>query len=121
MEILNSKEYKKYLKDIKSKMLCSSNIKLAFISEFKENVKDFLFENPDSTMKDILEEFKETKEIADSFKSQVDIESLHKKAKKYLFTKLLILILFALFVLSFLIILFLIYSYGGTTVVSDPY
>lgn len=38
MEILKSKEFKKYLRNIKSKMLCSSNIKLAFISSFKENI-----------------------------------------------------------------------------------
>jgi len=91
MKLLKSKEFKKYLRNIKSKMLCSSNIKLAFISSFKENIQDFLFENPNSSIKEIREEFGEPEEIASSFKSYVNVELLHKKAKKYFFTKLFIL------------------------------
>lgn len=64
------KDYKKFLKKIQKELSCSSNLKLAFIRDFKEQIKDFLahFGNP--------------KEISDSFESHNDLSRLHKHSTK---------------------------------------
>jgi len=118
---LSSKDYRKYIRDIKSKMHCSSNMKLSFISDFNERIKEYIAENSNVTIEKIIEEFGDSDEIANSFNSRNDTKDLEIKAKHYMYLKIIIsaLIIFVVMMIIFLIIMLL--KYGGLITVTNPY
>lgn len=90
-----NKEIKKYCFEIKRHLTCSSNIKLAFISELKNRIYEYIDEHPSEeiTIFDIENRFGTPENIALSFSSTEDMQYLYKKAKKYIFYKILSIIL----------------------------
>lgn len=90
-----NKEIKKYCSEIKRHLTCSSNIKLAFISELKNRIYEYIDEHhsEEITISDIENRFGTPENIALSFSSTEDMQYLHKKAKKYIFYKILSIIL----------------------------
>ncbi|MBR3767704.1 MAG: hypothetical protein IKL10_05635 [Clostridia bacterium] len=68
-----------YYKDISSSLLCKNGKKRIFIRELKSNISDFVENNPDATIEDIMNCFGKPAEIAESFKAETDILTLRKK------------------------------------------
>lgn len=95
-----NKDIKKYCTEIKKQLSCSNNIKLAFISEFKNRIHEYIEEHPgeEITISDIENRFGTPENIALSFTSTEDMQYLHKKARKYIFYKVLSVVLLLLLV-----------------------
>lgn len=93
-------EVKKYLKDIKKELTCSSNLRLAFIHELKEQIKFFVNEEKDVTINDIIANFGDPKEIANSFTSHDDLQRLNKVANKYKYIRIITFIISVIFILT---------------------
>lgn len=101
-----NKEIKKYCHEIKKQLTCSSNIKLAFISELKTRIYEYIEEhsNEEITIFDIENRFGTPEDIALSFASTEDMQYLRKKAKKYIFYKVLsVILLLALIVTAYIL------------------
>lgn len=112
------KDYKRFLKEIKKELTCSPNLKLAFIHDFKEQIKDVINEQ-DITINDVITNFGNPKEIASSFESHNDLQRLNKIAKKYKYLKLLVLILSVIVVIALVfIIYFLIFQNDFTNIIN---
>lgn len=96
-----NKDIKKYFVEIKKSLVCSSNIKLAFISELKSRIHEYIEEHSgeEITIKDIENQFGTPENIALSFATTKDMHYLHKKAKKYIFFEVLSVILFLAIIL----------------------
>lgn len=90
-----NKDIKKYCTEIKKQLSCSNNLKLAFISELKNRIHEYIEEHPgeEITFSDIENRFGTPENIALSFASKEDMQYLNKKAKKYIFYKVLSVIL----------------------------
>ena len=97
-----NKEIKKYCSEIKKLLVCSSNIKLAFISELKNRIYEYIEEHAGEqlTISDIENRFGTPESIAASFASTEDMQYLHKKAKKYIFYKVLSVVLLLALILT---------------------
>jgi len=95
MNKIINKDIIKYCAEIKKLLVCSSNMKLAFISELKRRIYEYIEEHPDEeiTISDIENRFGSPENIALSFASTEDIPYFRKKAKKYIFYKVLSVIL----------------------------
>lgn len=101
-----NKEIKKYCHEIKKQLTCSSNIKLAFISELKTRIYEYIEEhsNEEITIFDIENRFGTPEDIALSFASTEDMQYLRKKAKNYIFYKVLsVILLLALIVTAYIL------------------
>lgn len=106
-----NKDIKKYCSEVKKLLACSGSIKLAFISELKNRIYEYIEEHPDDeiTINDIENRFGTPKDIASSFASAEDMQRLNKKAKKYIFYKilsvvLLLALIFTVYILADVII-----------------
>ncbi|MBQ8496623.1 MAG: hypothetical protein IJ489_04100 [Clostridia bacterium] len=101
-----NKDIKKYCSEIKKHLPCSSNVKLAFISELKNRIHEYIEEHPDEeiTISDIKNRFGTPESIASSFASAEDMQYLHKKAKKYIFYKVLSSILLLALIMAIIIL-----------------
>ena len=109
---------KKYYKEIKGELTCSSNMKLALIKDLKDHIASYRSENPNCTIEAIVNNFGTPKEIASSFESRSDLDRLKKIAKKYKVLKILIPIiaLFVVAIVTFTIILIIaIHAEDGAT------
>lgn len=97
-----NKDIKKYCTEIKKQLSCSNNIKLAFISELKNRIYEYIEEHPgeEITISDIENRFGTPENIALSFASTEDMQYLHKKARKYIFYKVLSVVLLMAFIIT---------------------
>lgn len=101
-----NKDIKKYCSEIKKQLSCSNSIKLAFISELKNRIYEYIEEHPgeEITISDIENRFGTPENIALSFTSTEDMQYLHKKARKYIFYKILsFVLLIALIVTAYIL------------------
>ncbi|MDD3171512.1 MAG: DUF6120 family protein [Bacilli bacterium] len=114
-------ELNHYIKSVKSEINCSSNLKLAFISEFKQRILEFLNENPECNINDVIQEFGSPQQISKGFESQVNIEKLKKQAKKYFYIKIVAFVLLILLVVSCIFLIGMLGNLDGYIVVSDPH
>lgn len=106
-----NKDIKKYCSEVKKLLACSGSIKLAFISELKNRIYEYIEEHPDDeiTINDIENRFGTPESVASSFASAEDMQRLNKKAKKYIFYKilsvvLLLALIFTVYILADVII-----------------
>ena len=97
-----NKDIKKYCSEVKKLLTCPGSIKLAFISELKARIYEYIEEHPDDeiTINDIENRFGTPKDIASSFASAEDMQRLNKKAKKYIFYKILSVVLLLALILT---------------------
>lgn len=97
-----NKDIKKYCSEVKKRLSYSSSIKLAFISELKTRIYEYIEERPDEevTINDIENRFGTPEDIASSFASTEDLQHLNKKAKKYIFYKILSVVLLLALILA---------------------
>lgn len=114
-----NKDINKYLKRIKKELTCSSNLKYAFIHDYKEQINDYINENDNVIIGDIIDHFGNAKEIADSFKDINYDERLNKLAKKYMFIKIITIFLSVIIVIAIFIIVSLFLLSGDTTIVRN--
>ncbi len=105
-----NKDIKKYCSEVKKLLTCPGSIKLAFISELKARIYEYIEEHPDDeiTINDIENRFGTPKDIAESFASTEDMQRLNKKAKKYIFYKILSIVLLLVLILTVYILAYVI-------------
>ena len=101
------RDCKKYFKEIKKELTCSSNMRLALISELKKEITYYIDQNVDCTINNIIDNFGTAIEISSSFETRSDLEKLKKIAKKYTLLKIFlpIIALFLISIVTFTIIL----------------
>ncbi len=85
----NQKIINLYLKQLKATLMCSSSMKMAFISEVKHQIAELEDQFQVLTVEDLHREIGSPDEIARGFESRNDIENLKKKARKYTRTKII--------------------------------
>lgn len=105
-----NKDIKKYCSEVKKLLTCPGSIKLAFISELKARIYEYIEEHPDDeiTINDIENRFGTPKDIAESFASTEDMQRLNKKAKKFIFYKILSAVLLLALILTVYILAYVI-------------
>ena len=79
----NKKIINLYVKRLKTSLVCSTNMKKAFIDEVKHQITELENQIQVLTMEDLQKEIGSPDEIARGFESREDIEKLKEKAKKY--------------------------------------
>lgn len=106
-----NKDIKKYCSEVKKRLACPGGIKLAFISELKNRIYEYIEEHPDDeiTINDIENRFGTPENVASSFASAEDMQRLNKKAKRFIFYKilsvvLLLALIFTVYILADVII-----------------
>lgn len=115
--MLNKNDLKKYYTSIKKNLSCSFNMKSVFIKDLNERVSDFLEENSNSTMENIIENFGSPEEIAKSFDK--DNEYYKRKAKNRLIIEIIILVVLIIcIIVSSIVICNLIQNLGGDITVT---
>lgn len=104
------KDIKKYCFEVKKLLTCPGSIKLAFISELKARIYEYIEEHPDEeiTINDVENRFGTPKDIAESFASTEDMQRLNKKAKKFIFYKILSAVLLLALILTVYILAYVI-------------
>lgn len=104
------KDIKKYCSEVKKLLTCPGSIKLAFISELKARIYEYIEEHPDEeiTINDVENRFGTPKDIAESFASTEDMQRLNKKAKKFIFYKILSAVLLLALILTVYILAYVI-------------
>lgn len=96
----NKKIINLYVKQLKTSLVCSTNMKKAFIDEVKHQITELENQIPVLTMEDLQREIGSPDEIARGFESREDIEKLKEKAKKYKKTKIICGITLALTIIA---------------------
>lgn len=91
LNMLNKNDFKKYYTSIKKNLSCSFNMKSVFIKDLDDRVSDFLEDNPNATMENIIENFGTPEEIAKSFDK--DNEYYKRKARYRLLIEIALLVL----------------------------
>ena len=97
-----NKDIKKYCSEVKKLLACPGGIKFAFISELKNRIYEYIEEHPDDeiTINDVENRFGTPKDIAESFASTEGMQRLNKKAKKFIFYKILSAVLLLALILT---------------------
>lgn len=103
-----------YLLEIKKGLKCGINIKKAFLSDFKNELVNYVDENPEVTIETIINEFGNPSQIITNFKSY-DYIHLKKKMRINLFIGIFFIILSILLIFA---LIYTIYNLGGTIHVS---
>lgn len=115
--MLDKNDLKKYYSFIKKNLSCSFNMKSVFIKDLNDRIYEFLEENPDSTIDDIIENFGAPVEIAKSFDK--DSEYLKKKTKNRLIIEIVLLVLLITTIsISCYFICTILNDLGGNTVIT---
>jgi hypothetical protein len=78
--VVTKQELKKYFRLIKKELNCSFYQKNIFINELKHNIYDYIDDNPDAELSDIIDNFGDSKEISKGF-SIMDNKKIIWKAR----------------------------------------
>lgn len=111
------KEIKKYLSEVKKGLHCDISFKKAFLSDFKNELTNYIDEHQEVTIENIINEFGSPNQIVSNFKSS-DYLALKKKININLFIGIFFIILSILLIFA---LIYIIYNLGGTIYVSEPY
>ena len=105
-------ELNDYFKKIKKNLICSKSIKKIFIHDFKNRVDEYVDENPDVSIEDIISTFGTPNDIIKGFDNE--LEYYKNKAKKRLIISIAIIVasIIVIGVLAF-VISDLVNTYGG--------
>lgn len=115
------KDIKKYCFEVKKLLACPGSIKLAFISELKNRIYEYIEEHPDEeiTINDVENRFGTSKDIAESFASTEDMQRLNKRAKKFIFYKILSAVLLLALILTVYILAYVITNEHTIIITND--
>ena len=112
---------KKYFKEIKKELTCSSNMRLALISELKKEVNYYIDQNVNCTIDNIIDNFGSAIEISSSFETRSDLEKLKKIARKYkllkIFLPIIALALITIVTFTIILIIYIVRDIGSYDVV----
>lgn len=117
-----NKDIKKYCSEVKKLLACPGGIKFAFISELKNRIYEYIEEHPDDEIiiNDIENRFGTPKDIASSFASAEDMQHLHKKAKRFIFYKILSVVLLLVLILTVYILVYVI-THDHTVIITNDF
>ena len=117
-----NKDIKKYCSEVKKLLACPGGIKFAFISELKNRIYEYIEEHPDDeiTINDIENRFGTPKDVASSFASAEDMQHLHKKAKRFIFYKILSVVLLLVLILTVYILVYVI-THDHTVIITNDF
>lgn len=73
------KETKKYIKSIKSLLLCDIQTKRRFIKDFKDDLSGYIEDNNIADIKNVYAHFGTPEQVAKGFLETADIKSIKKK------------------------------------------
>ncbi|MCM1285887.1 MAG: DUF6120 family protein [Acetobacter sp.] len=73
------KAIKKYLKEVKSLIICNSKSKRDFMKKYKESIYDYVESNDISTVDKFQENFGDPETIAKAFFADADLKEIKKK------------------------------------------
>ncbi len=71
-------EIKEYIKSVKKQIVCPTAESRQMLRELQANVSDFVQENPDADMVQIVEQFGEPEEIAKNYLADADPKRISK-------------------------------------------
>ncbi|MDE6656393.1 MAG: hypothetical protein K2J85_05315 [Anaeroplasmataceae bacterium] len=115
--MLNKNDLKKYYTSIKKNLSCSFNMKSVFIKELNDRVSDFLEDNPNSTIENIIENFGTPEEITKGFDK--DSEYYKRKARNRLIIEIaLLVLLIAVITISSIVICNILNDLGGDIIIT---
>ncbi|MBR3954537.1 MAG: hypothetical protein IKJ63_03575 [Clostridia bacterium] len=95
-------EIKEYIKSVKKQIVCPTAESRQMLRELQANVSDFVQENPDADMVQIVEQFGEPEEIAKNYLADADPKRISKainNRKVIIAVGITIVIVFAIFLL----------------------
>lgn len=72
-------DLKRYKHEIKSKLLCNTKESSACFNNMVEDIDNYVADNPNVTIDTVIKKFGSADEIADSFFSCVDMQTVRKK------------------------------------------
>lgn len=72
-------DLKRYKREIKSKLLCNTKESSACFNNMVEDIDNYVADNPNVTIDTVIKKFGSADEIADSFFSCVDMQTVRKK------------------------------------------
>ncbi len=72
-------DLKRYKREIKSKLLCNTKESSACFNNMVEDIDNYVADNPNVTIETVIKKFGSADEIADSFFSCVDMQTVRKK------------------------------------------
>ncbi len=73
---INDKEVKRYLNNISNLLLCSSKERNQFLQDFRNNIDDFMVNNPNASFIDLEKAMDTPQEIADSFMENISSKDI---------------------------------------------
>ena len=79
---------KQYIKELSRELGKKTDIKRAFIADIDAEIQDFLDANNDADILELYKEFGTPSDIAGQFIGKADLFKLKKKARKYLFIRI---------------------------------
>ena len=79
---------KQYIKELSRELGKKTDIKRAFIADIDAEIQDFLDANNDADILELYKEFGTPSDIAGQFIGKADLSKLKKKARKYLFIRI---------------------------------
>lgn len=72
---------RRYFKEIRQNLNCPETEKLKFLADFENSVNLYLEEHPQASQEDIIHNFGDPKEIAESFLEEEDFDGIREKIK----------------------------------------
>lgn len=113
-------QFKNYFKEIKKELSCNHSTKTAFIINIKENIHDYILDNPNATIEEVTDVFGNPKEITKNFENYYT-DDLKRKASKIFRYRIVCLSLSFLLAISIIITIVILQISGGDVVISNPY
>lgn len=98
--MINSKERKKYYREVEKKLICSRSIKKKTMKDLKLNVNNYLIEFPNATLEEIRKHFGEPED----FEQYIDPKNLIKKLHNKNYIKVFVIIIFMITLIAVLTI-----------------
>ncbi len=77
--MITKNEINEYIKNIKKQLLYGTKESKLFLKELKQNILDFAYENKNTDMTAIRQQFGTEEEVANAFLENIDIKAVKKK------------------------------------------
>ena len=97
------KELNAYFKKVDAQLLCDRKSKIVFLTDLKNDIDEFVQQEPDADFENIVSAFGTPQEIAESFLKNADIANIKKKMnvkKILLFAVLAVVLIYVIFVVA---------------------
>lgn len=99
---MTKREWSRYLQKVKRKLLCPHSIKKTIIENFKQQILEYIEQNPDSTVQEMINLFGSPQLVAQRYLSVIDSKVLDKFKNRIRILK----VLFFIIILGILALIF---------------